>query len=252
VKAWRPDATNFVIDYGFTPTHGTVYGSDEGVELAVKRAILDRMEQSRAAPYRVDQTLIDSGWLSEVVYNTCQELGSLDVHPAKGVGQSNGCVRGRYIHMQKRTPTCKPGDGWNLSLQLPARVWLVNCDTDRWKAFEHARWMTPMGEPGAASLFGSMTDEERKIIKQRLPRMSQEHHGFAAHITAEVQVEEVVRETLRTYWKLKASRAQNHYLDAAYMSDVAASMRGIRLLGDSFRPNNTGPRKSLAEMAAKK
>jgi len=254
IKAWQPDATNYILDYGFYETQGTVYGSDEGVELAIRSAILGRFEQQKEFPCMtvdgeivdLDLTLIDSGWQSPAVYRACVESG-LGCYPAKGHGKSQGCAVTNFHDLWKRTPDRRPGDGWFMS-KLPKGFWLVHCDTDRWKSFEHARWLTTEGKPGAAYLFGEMTDKERKFLGKYLPKESKEHISYAKHLTSEVEAEELIRGSLKRVWKTKAGRGQNHYFDASYLASVAASMKGISLLG-SGKPAGAAKRRSLADMA---
>lgn len=234
VKAFCPDATNYVIDYGFHETHGTRYGTDEGVELAIHRAILERMEQAKADYPTLGMTLVDSGWLAPAVYRATKEIG-LGIYPSKGHGISHGCVSLSFSEVVKATKDRKPGDGWFMQ-KHSGGTWLVHCDTDRWKSFEHARWLTTEGKAGAAYLFGQITDEEKKWIPKRMPRDSREHFGFAQHLTAEIEVEDVVRGKLKRLWKLKSGRANNHYLDASYLCDVAASLLGVRLLSEPRQP----------------
>jgi hypothetical protein len=259
VKAWRTDSSSFVIDYGFVETQGTQYGSDEGVEFAIKRAILERFEQAKAEdrcprnaagePVAIDLTLIDSGWQSEAVYAACRELG-LGVYPSKGHGKSHGCASPNFYDLFKRTSDRKPITGGGAFLARQAgNLWLLHADTDRWKAYEHARWMTGDGKPGSAYMFGDMSDQERKWLDKRLPAQAKDHYSFAHHITAEVEVDEVVRGVVRRVWKVKAGRVQNHYLDAAYLSNVAAAMKGIQLLGPATIKTQSRAM-TMAEMAA--
>lgn len=257
VKAWRNDATSFVIDYGFHETQGTVYGSDEGIEFAIRRAILGRMEVVNEEPYcteggeilPVDLTLIDSGYQTQAVYQACTEVG-LGVYPAKGHGKSHGCATPSFSEWQKRTRDRKPGDGWFMQKQKDG-FWVVHCDTDRWKTFEHERWMTATGLPGAAYLFGKISDAERDQIVKRLPADSREHYSFAKHLTAEVETEDIVRGKMVRVWKAKAGRVQNHYFDASYLANVAGSIKGIRLLGENRRgklpPTERPSAKDLAQ-----
>jgi hypothetical protein len=242
IKAWRADATNYVIDYGVTDVIGTTYGSDEGVERAIYRAVLRRMEELRQVAYvtadgesrQIGLTLVDSGWMTQAVYHACFEIG-MGIYPAKGHGRSEGCATVSFSPAKAETDTIKPGDGWRMdfeSIRAGKGVWRVGCDTDRWKAFEHARWLTPEGKPGAAYLFGGLTEEEQRPDSRRVPRQVREHDTFAKHITAEVEVEDIVRGVLKRVWQKKTGRANNHYLDASYLSDVAAAMLGIRLLGN--------------------
>lgn len=258
VKAWRADATNYVIDYGFHETHGMTYGSDDGVELGIRRAILELAELHASEPYAtaddkiipIDLTLIDSGWQAPAVYSACAEIG-LGIHPAKGHGKSHGCATPNFHDVLRRTIDRKPGDGWFMQRQ-PNKIWLVHCDTDRWKSFEHARWLTQDGKPGAAYLYGEMTEEERRFMDKRLPRDCKDHFSFAHHLTAEVEVEDIVRGVHKRLWRVKPGRVQNHYLDASYLADVAAAMKGVRILGESkaaaaVPPENRPSARDLAE-----
>lgn len=74
-----------------------------------------------------------------------------------------------------------------------------------------------------------------------------QHHAYAHHIVAEVEIETVRKGVLVREWKAKSDN--NHWLDASYMSDVAANMVGIRLVG-SRASLAAGAAKTLAEMAA--
>jgi phage terminase large subunit GpA-like protein len=261
VKAWRADATNYVIDYSFLDSKVSSYEDrDEGIELAIYRTILARMDQLRESPYHtldgeiapVGLTLVDSGWMTNAVYSACQKIG-LGIYPAKGAGKSKGCCGSMFSPALKASQTCKPGDriSWRLDRQDKG-VWLVNCSADHWKAFEHARWLTPEGKPGAAYLFGEIGDDEINNLRRK-PRQAKEHFEFSKHLTAEIEVEDVVRGVMKRFWKMKTGREANHYLDASYLSDVGASMLGIRLVGE--RPADSPPpaqRPTAAQLAARK
>lgn len=261
VKAYRPDATFYVIDYGFHESHGTTYGSEEGVEHAIRRVIIERMDFLKSNPYRradgspveVALTLVDSGWQAPAVYRACMEIG-LGIYPSKGHGKSHGCATMTFTQHGKRDHDTKPGDGWYLKRQPreSGGVWLAHCDTDRWKTFEHSRWLTQEGKPGAAYLFGSASDEERRYIEKRMPREAKDHHGFARHLTAEVEVEDIVRGATKRFWKTKPGRVQNHYLDASYLANVAANMQGIRLLGETKATRPPPDQRPTAAMLAGK
>jgi hypothetical protein len=256
VRAWRPDCTGFTIDYGFHESHGTTYGSEDGVEAAVMRVILERMEYVRENPYLdveghavpVALTLVDSGWKSQAVYDACARAG-LGILPSKGIGRSNGCIQPNFHDVWKRTPDRKPGDGWFMTRQS-GRVWLVNCDTDRWKSFEHERWMTSIEKPGAFSVFGVVPGTEGRLSDDERC-----HHSYAHHLVAEVEVEEEIKGRIIRHFKAKSTR--NHYLDASYLTCVAANMKGIVLptargtasLGAKLPPNS---RPSIAQVAGRK
>jgi hypothetical protein len=259
VKAWQSDATNYVIDYGFVETHGTTYGSEDGVEFAVKRAILERFEQQVDEDYAprtsdgrllaIDLTLVDSGWQTQAVYSACREIGGAIVYPSKGHGKSHGCATPNFYDQLKRTNDRQPvAGGGAFRSRLPGGAWLVHADTDRWKSFDHARWMTADGKPGAAYVFGVASDSEIKFIDKRLPAASKDHFSYAHHLTSELEVDDIVKGIPRKVWKIRAGRVQNHYLDASYLADVAAAMKGIQLLGPPTIKTAT-QELSLAEMA---
>jgi hypothetical protein len=234
VRAWRDDGTGYTIDYGVHEVLGTTYGSDEGLDVAIKRSILAFLDELRGHNYHdadggeirsIDRTLIDAGWRTEAVYSACLEAG-LGVQPVMGFGKSNGCTQANFTDIQRRTPDKKPGDGWFLSKK--GRIWLVCADADRWKAWEHDRWMTAVGKPGCMTLFGTGGEPGGRLSDDE-----KAHHAYARHICNEVEVEEPVKGRIKRYWKAKSDNT--HWLDASYYSDVAANMEGIKLLHGASR-----------------
>lgn len=218
VRAWRADGTPFTIDYGFAETYGTTYGSDEGLDLALKRTILNYLESSRDEYYttggeikQIDRTLIDAGWRTDAVYAACAEAG-LGVQPIMGHPNFKGLPRNT---LDRRT-----GDGWEMTRK--AGLWLVLSDAPRWKAFEHDRWLTAAGHPGCGTIFGELNpNPSHWSVDEKF------HHNYARHITAELEVEEPTPKGMKRYWKIK--RDNNHFLDASCYASVAASIEGIRL-----------------------
>jgi hypothetical protein len=107
VRAWRPDGTGFVIDYGVHEVHGTVYGSDEGLDVALKRGILAPIEATKETEYLttdgkqmpVELTLVDAGFRTQAVYGACAEVG-LGVKPIMGFGKSSGCTQANFSDVQ--------------------------------------------------------------------------------------------------------------------------------------------------------
>jgi len=78
--------------------------------------------------------------------------------------------------------------------------------------------------------------------------------NFTKHLTAEIEVESMVKGVLRRSFRPRHGRnPANHYLDASYLADVAAAMKGIRLLGDS-KPSVPPPaeRPSARDLAGRK
>jgi hypothetical protein len=230
VRAWKPGATGYTIDYGVQDVTGTRYGSDDGLDTALIRALHAVAENMREGPYRtvdgevvpVSLTLIDAGWRTNAIYQACRELGLMEWKPAMGFGKSNGCAQANFYPPIRNTRDKKVGDGWFLSRKPEKNIWLVCMDSDRWKAWEHDRWMTPTDKPGTLFLFGQSGAGDKLSFDEK------SHFSYSKHITAEIEVEEPVNGVLRRRWKTKSD--SNHYLDASYMADVAANMLGIKLL----------------------
>ena len=231
VRAWREDATGYTIDYGIEEVFGRE-GGDEGLDRALGTAIRSRMEYIDTNPYKtvggdtmpVDLTLIDAGWRTDAIYHACKQIGQQIIKPSMGFGRSAGCTSANFNAPVKRSRDRKPGDGWFMS-RRPKGIWLVAMDSDRWKAWEHDRWMTPTDKPGTMFMWGEGADEPT-----RLSWDEKAHHSFARHIVSEVEVEEVIKGILKRRWKAKSNN--NHWLDASYAADVAANMVGIKLLKD--------------------
>lgn len=258
VRAWKPDASGYyTIDYGEKKTYGTVAGSEEGLDDALRLALIERMEEMRGTEYvdelgeihQVGMTLVDARYRTKIIYSTCLELG-LGIRPVMGYGKSAGCVRANFTDVQSRTKDRKPGgDGWFESRQDLGdnrKIWLVNIDADRWKAWEHDRWMTPADKPGSMFLFGTPGSDPKRVTGDELEH--QRAH-YPAHIAAEVEVEETIDGVVKRYWKAKG---ENHWLDASSYSNVAAHMLGIRLHGSSGGSRPTGPKLKLSDLQAKR
>jgi hypothetical protein len=236
VRAFRPDGTGFVIDYGRQNVYETKHGSEEGLDRAIRREVLRRVEEFREQPYsqqiRDSLTLVDSGYRTEAIYAACAEAG-LGVMPIKGIGLSAGVAeRGRFNDVMKRTrdkqPVC---DGvYYSTIREPGRpaFKLVCASADQWKAWEHDRWMTARDKAGCMFLYGDKA-EAGSVLNH-----DQRAHGhYAHHICAEVEVEDVVKGGLVRRWQNK--NKENHWLDASYYADVAAAIKGVRVMGDAVK-----------------
>jgi hypothetical protein len=259
IRAWMEDGTGYTIDYGIHEVRGTIYGSDDGVDVAIQRAILERIEATRNTTYfrfqdeseaiPVDLTLVDAGYQTDAVYGACYEAGA-GVMPIMGFGKSAGCTQANFHDVQKTVLDKQPGDGWFLSRK--GRVWLVCADADRWKQWEHNRWLTSEDQPGCMTIFGQISDNA-----DRLSADQKDHHSYSRHICNEKEVEKLIRGVVKRVWSQKSDN--NHWFDASYYSDVAASMRGIKLgievpslikpviLGN-VRRDTSADRRSLSQM----
>lgn len=243
VKAFRADATAFVIDYGIQEVHNmSAESPDAAIDRAILAALYSRREAMLSTPYttvdgeivEVKKTLVDARYRKAAVYHFCQDAG-LGYEPAMGHGRSRGCAERNFRPPVRVSPNRIPGDEWYKSLQ-PAGVWLVIMNTDHWKSWEHDRWMTPPKMPGSCLLFGDPGENERLSPDQK------GHFSVSKHLTNEIEIEE---DGVRR-WKVKSKTI--HYYDASYMADVAGSMSGISLLK---KPAATaGALKTMSQLAA--
>jgi hypothetical protein len=239
VRAWKPDGeTGYTIDYGIQQVYGVVTGSEEGLDDALRESLCQRMEDFRTCDYatadgqkiRDSMTLVDARYRTSAIYMACDSLG-LGIRPVMGYGKSAGCVRANFNDVSRRTPDRKPGgDGWFESKQHIGNgrsIWLVNIDADKWKAWEHDRWMTAPDKPGCMWLYGTPGDDPKRITGDELEH--QRRH-YPAHICAEVEVEETIDGIVKKYWKAKG---ENHWLDSSSYCDAAAHMVGGSLHGST-------------------
>jgi hypothetical protein len=187
------------------------------------------MEEMRENPYEtatgtkidVGMTLVDARYRTSAIYTTCESLG-LGIRPVMGFGKSHGCVKGIFTDIQRRTVDKRPGgDGWFESRKKIGNgksIWCVDIDADRWKSWEHDRWMTAPDKPGCLWLYGIPGEDPKRITGEELEH--QRRH-YPSHICAEVEVEETIDGVVKRYWKAKG---ENHWLDASSYANVAAHM----------------------------
>lgn len=266
VRAWevkavddhRKDSISYLvaghtIDYGVQEVTGTMYGSDEGVAEAVRAAVKARMEAARVTEYKsesgelfnVDLTCIDARWKTDAIYSACLEIGT-GIMPVMGCGKSSGCTRTHFTPIQKSSVDRRPGDNWYQARErigdTNVYIWVTLLNADFWKQWEHDRWLTAVGKPGAMQIFG--IPHERK---ERLSADQSGHHSYSRHICNEKEVERVRNGVMKRVWEAKGP---NHWLDASAYCDLAANLRGVRLAtAAAAKVQPKRERISLADMA---
>jgi hypothetical protein len=218
VMASAKDGTAAIIDYGEIATdapEGDHRDRASPVQSALERRLLEALrfhrDAQRAHPYiteqgdptEIDLTLVDSGWLPDVVYRFCAESGPR-FRAAKGWGSRAG--QKRYVPIKKAADGRIPGHHWYGQRQ-PNGIWLWHLDADHWKLHTVERYAQDPGTPGACTLYGADPGAHRR---------------YAKHIVAEVW--DPVKKTWRQITKW------NHYLDCTAGAHAAASMLGVRLL----------------------
>lgn len=196
-------------------------------ELGEQRAILQALRELRdtmRAGWRItdtdsrspDAVWVDSGYQSETVYAFIRESG-------RGYMASDGYGSGQEHHQHYNRPKTTGavvkliGDGYHFSAQPKSRLLLAEINADHWKSKVHESLTTPLGEPGALTLFKTSPAD---------------HLSFAKHVTAEKQVEEFAAgKGLVVKWIRE--RRQNHWLDSLYESLCAGHFLGVRLIREA-------------------
>jgi phage terminase large subunit GpA-like protein len=105
--------------------------------------------------------------------------------------------------------------------------------------------MTARDKAGCMFLYG-----EKAEAGSVLNHDQRAHGHYAHHICAEVEVEDVVKGGLVRRWQNK--NKENHWLDASYYADVAAAIKGVRVMGDGSKSRpSPSERPSARDLAAK-
>jgi hypothetical protein len=217
-----------VIDYGRLE----VASEDLGVEQALmvtlrefKEVVMAGFPGAPGSPrdrqqVLPDQVWIDAGYTTQVVYAFCREAG-MRFRPAVGRGASQ--QRSQWYNRPTQTGSvCKfIGEGYHANQLEAEQLLLLEIDADHWKTWVHQRLATPMGSPGAMTLF-----------KTAQP---QDHLSLAKHLTAEVKTEEFVAGK-GTVVKWERLRRQNHRFDALYNACAAAHSCGVKLVEENLPP----------------
>ena len=218
---WNDGATGHLIDYGRLE----VASEDLGVEaalLAMLREFRDlvttgwpkqRTETAEAVSVVPHQVWVDAGYMTPVVYTFCREAGGR-FRPVVGRGASQ--QRAQYYNRPTQTGSVvkQIGEGYHANWLASEKLHLYECDSDHWKSWVHQRLSTPLGTPGAMSLFKAGP---------------QEHLALARHLTAEIQTEQFIAgKGMVVKWE--RLRRQNHWLDALYNACAAGHLCGARLV----------------------
>jgi hypothetical protein len=224
--AFREGASPHVVDYGILPVPTDQMGEERAI-LNTLREFRDQFCQpgwpdQNGETKRPDRILVDCRYQGEKddvypVYDFCVESRGW-VFPSMGWGVGTYGTGGEYKAPAKVTDTIVGiGEHYHVirSVKSGRLVWIVYVDVDHWKGWAHKRIITPVGQPGALTLFSV----GRPV----------EHLLFAKHITAERQEEEFVPgKGLQIKWaKL---RSDNHFLDALMNACVGGHFAGARLV----------------------
>lgn len=230
-KAWMESGDSYVVDYARIPVEapsGDLRDPENPVRKALEMAVMQALRvvysEAEAYPYKdsdgqeryVDLTLVDSGFLPDVVYLFCRQSGPR-YRPSKGFGTRQG--QKRYASPRQKSKLSRPMHQCYAS-KTAKGVIVYHVNADYWKLFTQLRYLQDPDTAGACSLFGM--DPSR-------------HRNFGAHICAE--------QYDPTQGKWVENSAHNHFLDASSLADCAGGMLGIRIQALAASPefNDTAP-----------
>ena len=216
---WTDHATGHIADYGRLEVASADLGVEQGLMVALRQFRDDVLpgwpidgdpEQTKKT---AEVIWVDAGYMTDVVYTFVRESGAPF---GAAVGRGAAQQRTQWYNRPTRTGSIVRhiGEGFHLNRLRDQRLHLAEVNADHWKTWVHQRLSTPLGQPGALSLY------------QALPN---EHLSFAKHLTAEVKTEEFVAgKGLVTKWE--RLRRNNHWLDALYNACAAGHLAGVRLI----------------------
>jgi phage terminase large subunit GpA-like protein len=216
--AWRPGASGHILDYGRLE----VASADLGVEQALMVTLRQFQEVCAVGWPRMgieklnqspDMAFVDAGYMAPVVYAFCREAGR-KFTPSFGRGVAQQRAQWYSRPTQTGSVVRHIGEGFHLNELRTEQLIMAEVDADHWKSWVHERLKTPLGTPGAMTLFKGAP---------------QEHFSLAKHLTAESKVEEFVAgKGMVARWE--RLQRQNHWFDALYNACAAGHLVGVRLI----------------------
>jgi hypothetical protein len=236
VCAWQDDFSGFVIDYGTFPEQNDRMFSLEGARRTLGRAFpgagpdgaiqagLEKfIAASIATDYRkdtglarIDRLLVDTGYKPGLVAAVKHKCGGSVMMLYKGVGLRAG---NKPMSSYTRRPGETIGNHWYIpNVSKTAEFPYVGGDVNYWKTFVHTALATSAGDPGSLTIFGQGKDHElfAQHIASSETWTATQGHGRTVH-----------------EWTLLPGKPDNHWLDCLVGCAVAASMCGLRILGQS-------------------
>lgn len=241
ISVWEPAFAGYVVDYGVWPAHGRPLSQQypsQGKGGAVYAGLVELLTAllSRELPrddgtlLNIQLCLVDTGYFPDVVGKAIRQVGhGPQVLPSRG--QGIGPTR-KPFSQYKPEPGVKMGRHWRRVKAPATQLLTLLIDVNYWKSFLRDRLLTPVGDPGALTLFGDRPEAHRTI---------------AGHISAEIPIEGSGPWGIVEDWRLIPGR-DNHLFDCAVGTAAAACYLGARLPEWEEVRRSVG-RQSLSDLA---
>lgn len=207
--AWGENATAHILDYDAFAIESNSFGVEQAIYMALRNMSQEVWEvgwkDEDGRTIQPMQVWIDSGYKPEPIYKFTAEHKNRRYLATKGFGSSADLD----AHYSQRKGEYA-GRGYQPGQDFVGMA----VDADHWKTFVHTRLNTPVGLPGAMTLYDTSAFN---------------HRGFAHHILAErCFVEYVPKRGNVTKWERVAK--DNHKFDCTAYAAAAAHYCGVRLL----------------------
>jgi phage terminase large subunit GpA-like protein len=233
VLAAQPDGTPYLVHAQTWPARGSQTLADaypglspEGrlyaaLDALATAVVLPERRRRDGTPMRVARLHVDASWMPGTIRRWCRQGAAAAIaHPEEGA--KIGATASPLASWKPR-PGERRGDGW---LIQPARNGsrTVIVDTSQWKTYTADRLQTPLGTPGALTLWGDDATTHREL---------------AEHCCAEYPVTVTVSgSSPRQVWRMRPGKSDNHYWDCIVGALVALSIIGVQ-----YRAGGNAPAK---------
>jgi len=211
-------------------------GVDGAIQAGLERLVSDYLardwKRTGGGLMKIDRLLVDSGFKPGIVAAVKHKVGGAAMMLSKGVGIRAGR---KPMSSYARKPGEQHGHFWYVpNVSKSSEFPHVQVDANYWKTFVHAGLATAGGDRGAISLFG---------------RKPKDHELFAEHIAhAETWVETQGHGRVVHEWSQRPAKPDNHWFDCLVGCAVAASMCGVKALGQEEKPGRERKRYTQADL----
>lgn len=235
VVAWEEDFTGYIVDYGTYPEQKRLsftmksasrtlrdvfpgMGVDASIQAGLEALCSDYLardfHRQGGATMRIDRNFTDSGYKPEIVENVKRKIGGA-MTASRGVGLK---AANKPMSSYLKKPGERYGFHWYIPNVNKTREFpYVAIDVNFWKSFVHERLLTPMGDKGGMTIYGTRASD---------------HALFADHVAnSEYWVRTQGHGRTVHEWSLKPNKPDNHWLDCLVGCAAAAAMCGCSLPG---------------------